>query len=164
MIRAAGPLTIEWLNQIKNKNRKTLKISEIDYFIQLLDDFYIQNGTAEDPYFYDDLKRAIKYEISENKYGIDYIPAYSNYKDVYESIKDNLSCYKLSQAKKIFETKMSEMLYNDLRDSYKSKKYDGDCCICLKKIDADETITICKHYFHKKCINKWMERKKECQH
>ena len=90
MIRAAGPLTIEWLNQLKNKNRKTLKISEIDYFIQLLDDFYIQNGTAEDPYFYDDLKRAIKYEISENKYGIDYIAAYSNYKDVYESIKDNL--------------------------------------------------------------------------
>ena len=36
----------------------------------------------------------------------------------------------------------------------KSKKYDGDCCICLKKIDADETITICKHYFHNSLFGK----------
>ena len=142
MITAAGPLTIEWLNQLKNKNRKTLKISEIDYFIQLLDDFYIQNGTAEDPYFYDDLKRAIKYEISENKYDIDYYAAYSNYKDVYESIKDNLSCYKLSQAKKMFETKMSEMLYIHLRDSYKSKKYDDFTAIyTAREFINDEYMT-----------------------
>ena len=44
----------------------------------------------------------------------------------------------------------------------KSKKYDGDCCICLKKIDADETITICKHYFHKKCLNQWIEYNNKC--
>ena len=44
----------------------------------------------------------------------------------------------------------------------KSKKFDGDCCICLKKIDTDETITNCKHYFHKKCLNQWIEYNNIC--
>ena len=44
----------------------------------------------------------------------------------------------------------------------KSKKFDGDCCICLKKVDTDETITICKHYFHKKCLNQWIEYNNIC--
>ena len=44
----------------------------------------------------------------------------------------------------------------------KSKKFDGDCCICLKKIDTDETITNCKHYFHKKCLNQWIEYNNKC--
>ena len=44
----------------------------------------------------------------------------------------------------------------------KSKKFDGDCCICLKKIDTDETITNCKHYFHKNCLNQWIEYNNIC--
>ena len=43
-----------------------------------------------------------------------------------------------------------------------NKKFERECCICLKKILADETITKCQHYFHRKCLNSWFEYSINC--
>ena len=43
-----------------------------------------------------------------------------------------------------------------------NKKFERECCICLKKILADETITKCQHYFHRKCLNSWFEYSSNC--
>ena len=36
------------------------------------------------------------------------------------------------------------------------------CSICLETSDTDTVKLPCKHMFHKKCINKWIKRKKSC--
>ena len=49
-----------------------------------------------------------------------------------------------------------------INDIDANKKCEGDCSICLKKIDADEIITICRHHFHRKCLNHWFEYNSIC--
>jgi len=43
-----------------------------------------------------------------------------------------------------------------------NKKCEGDCSICLKKVDEDEIITNCRHHFHRKCLNHWFEYNNNC--
>jgi E3 ubiquitin-protein ligase RNF38/44 len=40
----------------------------------------------------------------------------------------------------------------------------GDCCICLEKIGAGQTIRKleCSHHFHKGCVDKWLKQKASC--
>ena len=39
---------------------------------------------------------------------------------------------------------------------------DDDCAICLDKIkDYDYVILSCKHMFHYKCLQSWLQTKKE---
>ena len=47
---------------------------------------------------------------------------------------------------------------NKLDDANKS------CTICLDEFKPNEKVTAlpCLHYFHKNCIKKWLERKKDC--
>ena len=47
-------------------------------------------------------------------------------------------------------------------DIVANKKCEGDCSICLKKIEADEIITNCRLHFHRKCLNQWFEYNSIC--
>ena len=37
-----------------------------------------------------------------------------------------------------------------------SERLSENCCICLDPLDKKITMVNCKHIFHKKCINKWI--------
>lgn len=39
---------------------------------------------------------------------------------------------------------------------------DETCVICMDDITSEPHKTHCNHYFHKKCLEKWLERKKNC--
>ena len=49
-------------------------------------------------------------------------------------------------------------------DVNKLDEANKSCTICLDEFKSNEKVIAlpCLHYFHKKCIKKWMERKKEC--
>jgi hypothetical protein len=51
-----------------------------------------------------------------------------------------------------------------IKDLNKLDEANKSCTICLDDFVNNEKVVAlpCLHYFHKKCINKWMERKKEC--
>ena len=127
----------DWFAQISGlNNSKTLKKSEIDYFIKLVIEFCHDNSEDDEPYFYDDLYSAIKYEVKE-----DFNWAAYEYKEVYKSIKNNeTSNYKLNEAKKIFEPKISKMLYCEAESYYKIKYY-GDASSYFKDAINDEYMT-----------------------
>jgi hypothetical protein len=36
------------------------------------------------------------------------------------------------------------------------------CSICWEELNENTTITLCKHIFHKKCIEEWKEYQKNC--
>lgn len=38
---------------------------------------------------------------------------------------------------------------------------ENECCICLEKIN-NTTLLQCKHKFHKKCIEKWLQKNNNC--
>ena len=47
--------------------------------------------------------------------------------------------------------------------NHKTLKVLDSCSICLKAIyENDFTKTLCKHIFHKHCINTWLEKKNSC--
>ena len=51
-----------------------------------------------------------------------------------------------------------------IEDINKLDEANRSCTICLEDFVVNEKVVAlpCLHYFHKKCIKKWMERKKEC--
>ena len=51
-----------------------------------------------------------------------------------------------------------------IEDVNKLDEGNKSCTICLEEFQQNEKVIAlpCLHYFHKKCIKKWMERKKEC--
>ena len=96
----------EWLEQIKNKKCKTLTCSEINYFKKCFNDY---GGNK--------IMFAIKEEFEE-----DFSIAKSDYKDYYESIKEELTGYKLIEAKKFFEKKISQMSFQYAYTFFKKKR------------------------------------------
>lgn len=40
--------------------------------------------------------------------------------------------------------------------------FTGDCSICMEELDNRTVETICKHNFHKDCIEKWGEKNNSC--
>ena len=41
--------------------------------------------------------------------------------------------------------------------------YDQECPICLQNLKNKVVkYTVCKHIFHKSCLNKWLEKKSSC--
>ena len=47
--------------------------------------------------------------------------------------------------------------------NHKTLKNIDTCSICLKAMyENDFTKTLCKHIFHKHCINTWLEKKNSC--
>ena len=114
------PEILNWFSKISVMNTKTLKGSEIKAFIKFTLDVCHDND-LEEPYFYFDLKVAIEYEMNE-----EFGDAIERYKNVYEQIKSNeTSNYTLNSAKKIFEPKISKMLYCYAELDYKNKDYDN---------------------------------------
>ena len=56
-----------------------------------------------------------------------------------------------------------------LKKSEKIKKCDSilneNCFICMdnyKELQLKRELPSCKHYFHKKCIDKWLKKKASC--
>ena len=51
-----------------------------------------------------------------------------------------------------------------IEDVNKLDEANKSCMICLEEFKSKEKVVAlpCLHLFHKKCIKKWMERKKEC--
>jgi hypothetical protein len=43
-----------------------------------------------------------------------------------------------------------------------SEKLLDECIICLEDTDIEICVLKCSHRFHKKCIDKWFFKKKEC--
>lgn len=114
------PEILNWFSKISAMNTKTLKGSEIKAFMAFTLDVCHDND-LEEPYFYFDLKVAIEYELNE-----EFGDAIERYKNVYEQIKSNeTSNYTLNSAKKIFEPKISKMLYCYAELDYKNKDYDN---------------------------------------
>ena len=114
------PEILNWFSKISVMNTKTLKGSEIKAFMAFTLDVCHDND-LEEPYFYFDLKVAIEYELNE-----EFGDAIERYKNVYEQIKSNeTSNYTLNSAKKIFEPKISKMLYCYAELDYKNKDYDN---------------------------------------
>lgn len=40
--------------------------------------------------------------------------------------------------------------------------FKGECSICLECIDDEKTKTTCGHYFHKSCLNTWLQKHNTC--
>lgn len=36
------------------------------------------------------------------------------------------------------------------------------CAICLESIDGEKTLTVCKHVFHKNCLDEWKAVREQC--
>jgi len=64
--------------------------------------------------------------------------------------------------------------YKKVSDKYKEKKQkkideemkeevkEEECCICMDAIESDIYKTNCKHYFHKGCMESWLENSSTC--
>ena len=40
--------------------------------------------------------------------------------------------------------------------------YTGECSVCLEQITTSKVKTKCGHFFHKSCIEKWLEQQNTC--
>ena len=62
---------------------------------------------------------------------------------------------------KLKKIKMSKKLYTKNENG---KIEQPTCCICLAtmKVNDDIVLLKCQHYFHFKCLDKWVETKEEC--
>ena len=73
---------------------------------------------------------------------------------LYENAVCNVNIKYISNS----HTLKSFLQYLKIKSPYKCKDQNTDCSICLDKINPNEFIRelYCDHYFHKKCIDKWL--------
>lgn len=68
-------------------------------------------------------------------------------------------CGPLQNKKK--QSEETKKLEENNEDEYKID-LDYECSVCLEKIEEDEYITKCNHYFHKECIYHWSKINDSC--
>ena len=59
-------------------------------------------------------------------------------------------------------TKPDTIIMEIYEDTNFKEFYSETCCICLEQQNLDTVLIKCGHFFHKKCINKWIEQKRTC--